>query len=480
MLTGTGAWLRRQREARGWARREMAVRLTQAANGVDDTTVPTIEHLCTYIRRWESSRHGPTERYRIYFCTAFGISLDEWGSAPTPPPRPKPQPETRTTKRPAALNGAYADHVDAALAASIAVAYRGVYGPDMGRYTVEREIEMAAHEGSDRTDQYENGIADVTFEQLRADVVRLSSLTDTGEPFAAFMEARRVRDRIYRLLDRRLWPRDQIGLHFLLGCVCGLMGINANRLGYPDAAGEMIRTGLASATAIDHRPLMARLRCELSVFAYHRGWFTESRDQALGGLTLLSVGPGTAYLHTIHAWAVARLGDADAAREAIRNAQETRDRDPRYTDDLLEIGGEWAISKATHQYRVGAALTDIRGAEREAAPALEQAIELYDEGPGEGEEHSFAGKPLAGINLAVVRLRAGALDGAAAALESALSLPAARRISALTIRLAAVRDELAAPIYRSSAQARDMGEQIEEFGREAMLSGLHGLPAGVG
>ena len=32
---------------------------------------------------------------------------------------------------------------------------------------------------------------------------------------------RRVRDRIYRLLDRRVWPREQADLYFLLGCLHG-------------------------------------------------------------------------------------------------------------------------------------------------------------------------------------------------------------------------------------------------------------------
>ena len=121
-----------------------------------------------------------------------------------------------------------------------------------------------------------------------------------------------------------------------------------------------------------------------------------------------------------------------------------------------------------------------RGAEREAAGELERAIGLYDAGPGRGEEHWFGGKPLAGIDLAVVRLRSGALDAAAAALEPALSLPAGQRISDVTTRLAAVRAELAAPIFRGSAQARDLGEQIEEFGREAITAGLHSLPGGPG
>ena len=45
----------------------------------------------------------------------------------------------------------------------------------------------------------------------------------------------------------------------------------------------------------------------------------------------------------------------------------------------------------------------------------------------------------------------------------------------MTTRLAAVRDELAAPVFRGSPQARDLGDQIEEFGREAVTAGLHSL-----
>src|ERR1017187_10200380 len=64
-----------------------------------------------------------------------------------------------------------------------------------------------------------------------------------GSPLPVLLDMRWVRSRIYRLLDRRLWPREQTDLLFLLGCLNGLMGITANRVGYPDAAEELIRAG---------------------------------------------------------------------------------------------------------------------------------------------------------------------------------------------------------------------------------------------
>jgi hypothetical protein len=345
----------------------------------------------------------------------------------------------------------------------------------MGDSMVEREVLMAAHDGSDHAEQAEeHGIGDATFEQLRADLVRLSHLSDTGEPFAVFLDMRRVRDRIYRLLERRLWPREQSDLYFLLGCLNGLLGVTAERLGYPDAAEELIRAGWAYANAIDHRPLLAQLRLELSYVVFWRGRIVESRDLAASGLAYLSQGPSGADLYLKYARATARLGDGDAARQAVTDAHNARDRE--YSDDLLEIGGEFAMSLATHHGFAGTALVEIEGGEREAAEELERAISLYDAGPGPGEDHWFGGKALAGIDLAAVRLRSGALDAAVSVLEPVLTLPPTQRITALTTRLTMVRTELAAPIFRGSTQARSLDERIEEFGRESIIVGLHSLP----
>lgn len=107
----------------------------------------------------------------------------------------------------------------------------------------------------------------------------------------------------------------------------------------------------------------------------------------------------------------------------------------------------------------GSALTATASAEHEAAGELERAMGLYDRGPGEREEYWFVGQPLAGIDLAVVRLRSGALDAAAVALQPALSLAAGQRISEVTIRLGAVRDERAS--FGSSSKPRSPGSERE-------------------
>jgi transcriptional regulator with XRE-family HTH domain len=451
-----GAWLRQQREARSWSQREMARQLIQAGRDTGDTSMPGIDSVCHNIHRWERGQGGLTERYKLHYCRALGIPSAQFGNQQVPPDPAGPD-----------------------LLIPLAVAYRGIQDPQMGDSTVKREVLMAAHDGSDHAEQAEeHGIGDATFEQLRADLVRLSHLTDTGEPFTVFLDMRRVRDRIYRLLDRRLWPREQADLYFMLGCLNGLMGVTAERLGYPDSAEELIRAGWAYATAIDHRPLLAMLRQQLSYVSFWRGRTMESRDLAASGLEYLSQGPAGADLYLKYARAAARLGDADAARQAIADAHNARERE--YSDDLLEIGGEFVVSLATHHGFAGTALAEIEGGGSEAAEELERAISLYDAGPGPGEEHWFGGKAFAGIDLAAIRLRSGALDAAVSALEPVLALPSAQRITALTTRLTLVRTELAAPIFRGSAQARVLDERIEEFGREAITADLHSLPGSPG
>ncbi len=484
MTDDLGAWLRGHRQAHSWTNRDMASRIIEAGQAGGDKSMPSLDTMCRNVRRWERGHGSISERYKLYYCRALGIPPAEFGTAPpvsdngTAPLGVTLAPAIPPGAAPADLpaQAAPGTHAPASprLREPLILGYRGRQESDMGDSMVEREVLMAAHEGSDHAERAEeHGIGEATLEQLRADLVRLSRLSDTGDPFPQFIEMRRVRERIYRLLDRRLWPREQTDLYFLLGCLNGLMGVTANRLGYPDAAEELNRAGFAYANAIDHRPLMAMLRDDLAFYAYCRGRFDESRDLALSGLQYVSAGPHRARLQICYARAAARLGDADAARQAVRDAHEARDRE--YNDELLEIGGNYLISEATHYGEAGAALTATAATGREAAAELERAIGLYDQGPRNGEDHWFAGKPLAGIDLAVVRLRSGALDAAAAALEPALSLPAAQRISRVNTRLAAARDELAAPVFRDSSQARDLGDQIEDFGHEAITAGLHSL-----
>jgi hypothetical protein len=357
--------------------------------------------------------------------------------------------------------------------ASLHVAYRWSQGPVPGGSWIGREVEMAAHDGSEHAERTEQrDIGDSTLEQLRSDVVRLSHDYMTGEPFALFQEMRRVRNRMYAALDRRLWPRDETDLYLLLGCLNCLMACAADDLGYPHASEELIRAAWAYAVAIDHHPLMAKLRLDLATVAYWRNRPRQARDLAESGLRYLAAGPNGAQLYLKYGRAAARLGDISSARRAVDEARDARER--RNDDDLLQLGGEFGFSRASQHYLAGSTLLEISGAEREASSELERATELYAAGPGEGEDHSFQLHMLAHIELALARLRGGELDGARPALGPVLALPPAKRVDPLPQRLETLRAELARS--HGSPQASDLDQEIEEFSRDTIVGVLSALP----
>ncbi len=333
---------------------------------------------------------------------------------------------------------------------------------------------MAAHEGSDHAEHAERrDIGDATLEQMRDDVIQLSRAYMAGVPFPLFQEMRAVRARMYAALDRRLWPRDETALYFLVGGLNGLMSNAAEDLGYPRAAAELARAGWGYAVAIDHRPLMGFLRARLASVSYWTGQPRKAHELALGGLLYLSDGPGAARLHLLRAQAAAGFGDADEAQRAVTDAAEARHRGQ--ADELqAEIGGQFAFGDAKQAYLAGSTLSLLPGSAAPAVGELGSAIGMFETGPA--EERSYGCEAIARINLALVRIRNGDLD--AHDLRPVLDLPADRRIAALPQRLAVVRAELAQPRYQGSALATSLDEQIESFARETIAAGLHEITDG--
>jgi hypothetical protein len=358
-----GAWLRQEREKRGWPKAEMARRLVQAGREAGDKSVPSVSGMLHNLHRWERGEGGISERHKLHYCRAFGIRPGQFGSAqaqegPVEAPAGAVMLVSAALPVPGEVSGSAPSPVGPRLPAPIFVAYGGRQEPVAGDSTVQREVLMAAHEGSQHAENAEQrGIGDTTLEQLRSDVIRLSREYMTGEPFPLFLEMRRVRSRMHDALDRRMWPRDATQLYLLLGCVNCFMANVASDLDNPQAAGELARAGQAYAVAIDHRPLMAQIRLSLTDIAYWHDQARRASEYAADGLQYLTGGPTAGQLHLKYARAAARTGDTEAAQQAIAAAHEARQHD--YTDDLLEMGGEFRLSWASHHSLAGSALIDI-------------------------------------------------------------------------------------------------------------------------
>ena len=78
MDSETAAWLRQQREDRGWPKAEMARRLVQAGREAGDTAVPELSGMLHNIHRWEREG-GISERHKLHYCRAFGIHPSQFG-----------------------------------------------------------------------------------------------------------------------------------------------------------------------------------------------------------------------------------------------------------------------------------------------------------------------------------------------------------------------------------------------------------------
>jgi hypothetical protein len=276
-----------------------------------------------------------------------------------------------------------------------------------------------------------------------------------------------------------LWPPDRTELHFLLGALHGLMAAASNGLGFRSAAEELIRTGWAYASTIDHRPLMAWLRLEQSNIVF---WDRphQSRDLAKSGLQYVDDGPIAAQLHLRYSRAVARVGDTAAARQAITAAHQARENDHR--DDLTAIGGEFGLSRATQHYYAGATLVEIpdTAVQRDAVTELEAAKRLYEAGPEAGEHHYWGYAACSLVDLATAYVRTGELEGATHILATVLALPPAKRIEALHRRLERLRPELVSARYRGTNLASELDQGIESFYAETIVNDLRELPAGPG
>ncbi len=168
------------------------------------------------------------------------------------------------------------------------------------------------------------------------------------------------------------------------------------------------------------------------------------------------------------------MGDTDVARRAISQAWDARELPNQ--DDLLPLGGEFGLSRASQQYLAGSILLEISAAERDAIAELERATELYAAGPEAGEDYGFEMQMRAHIDLALARLRVGELDAAKPALRPVLALPPGKRIDPLPQRLEKVRAELASSRYHGSPQASELAEEIESFSRDTIVGALAALP----
>jgi tetratricopeptide (TPR) repeat protein len=327
---------------------------------------------------------------------------------------------------------------------------------------LEKRIEMTAreaHEGADATAGA--SISDTTIEELRDQVVSLARTYHTLPPARAFEEADMLREDIERQRDRTNVPAQLQLLMVLNGQVAALLSAAAFDLGYFRHARTLARTAALYGESTKFTPLQAFADGALAYIAYHTGDTTEAVRMAERALSYGGLGSvAQRRLYAIQARAHAHLGDVESAQRALISSQEiTGDR----ADDLHDaVGGEFgftperlAMSNSTTSLVIG----DFGQAEA----AARRALDLLARKPqGAQSAHVRGG---AAADLALARLMADDVEGAAEALTPVWDISPDQRMTGIVVRVARIHRRLTQPEFRGAQLPAQLREQIEDFAR---------------
>jgi tetratricopeptide (TPR) repeat protein len=198
-----------------------------------------------------------------------------------------------------------------------------------------------------------------------------------------------------------------------------------------------------------------------SLIAYWAGRPQEAVRYAQAGSFILEGSRGTvsAWLPALEARALAMVGDAAAAREAVRRAAAKRE--AVVPDELDGIGGLLTFPLAKQHYYAAGALVALDDGDDEAATEAQAALQLYES--ADPLERSFSDIAGARAELALARVHAGEVEGARDALAPVLELDPSLRIGGIVTSAARVHQALRALPYVDSVLASALRDEIEAF-----------------
>lgn len=268
-----------------------------------------------------------------------------------------------------------------------------------------------------------------------------------------------LRDTLFRLLRERPNPRQSRELFFLAGTTCLLLAHASQNLGDASAAMAQARTAWVCADQADHNGLRAWVRGTQALIAEWSRRPAAALEFALAGERFAVTPESQIRLAAIAARTHARIGNAQAAAEAVQRLRRVQQLPDRH-DDLADFGGLLTFPTAKQHYYLGGTYALIGHHSYAAAAALE-AIDMYETGPA--EQRSYGDEALARVDVSTSLLSEGDVDGAAAVLELVLALPPEQRIQQLHDGLARVQRTLVLPRYQRARAAIDLAAHLAEF-----------------
>lgn len=309
---------------------------------------------------------------------------------------------------------------------------------------IGRTLSMAAR----RARQF-SAMADTTnigpdsLRQLQDEAARLAQVYPV-EPLALLLpDLAALQDDSLTLLEGRQPPRYARDLYVVAALASGMLAKASHDLRDPRQAMTHARLAWQCASNAGHDSLGAWVRGLESLIKYWDGQPREAREYALAGLDIPVEGTVRVWLYALQGRAEAILGNPSGALAAIDQAASARERIT--PDDLDAIGGMCRFDVERELYYAADAGVMIPAQfsrsplGTRAARYAQEAIDAY----AAATAPSFGDQAGAHSALAIARVRAGDVDGAAEAIAPVLALPATMRINGVVSSAVAVHRELA-------------------------------------
>ncbi|MET9914374.1 DNA-binding protein [Streptomyces sp. NPDC006476] len=343
--------------------------------------------------------------------------------------------------------------------------------PHAPAFDLEHEIEMTARDAhEDASAMAAASISDTSLDQLTDDVMTLAREYASIAPIQAFQRGRALQSQLQDLRDRTQVPAQQQRLLVLLGQTMALLAASAFDLGAFDSARRLARSADLYGETSRFEPLRAYSDGILAYIAYFTGMPSEAvakarRAQTYGGLGDVA----RRRLLAIEARAHGYQGNTESAHRAIRLSEEV---DSGTSDELHDgVGGEFGFTAerlAMSSSSTALLIHDPAQAERSARKALD----LIRQRPAEKRSAHVLGG--AAADLAMARLFAGDVEGAAEALQPLWDIPADQRVTGVLARTGQIQHFLTQPSFRGAVLPGELRSRVEEFTRTATAHQLTG------
>jgi hypothetical protein len=338
---------------------------------------------------------------------------------------------------------------------------RAELGTDL--HEMRRMAAMAARRAMEFALGAEQGqVGDETLGYLQDEVQRIAEeypRVSLSEIWDDLVEAQ---NQAFRLLEGgRARPSQIRDLNVMATLLSWFMAKGSHDMGDSRAAMMQARAAGVCARQAEHPGLIALVDGLKSLISYWSNKPDDALHYARHGAAQDAELHGTVgvWLPSLEARAAALLGDAEAARAANQRATDLRER--VVPDDLDVLGGLLTFPDAKQLYYTVEAEVLLGLGDARITAQAEAAVRGFSD-PG-APHWAFGDQAGSQCNLALVRLHAGDLDGAAEALRPVLDLAPALRNNGIVLSAQRVRAALTASPAREAAVARELRTEIEMY-----------------